>query len=150
METDIVEDRSGPTTISKTIFINAPAAKVWDYLTERTKLGAWFHPAREDLALGQDYTLIGSGGDQNADALIWGNVLAMEPPRYLSYTFLIPPFDGRETVVSWTLEDVLDGTRLSMTHEGIAAAAGDTPLPLLLALDDGWDKHLNALRAVGQ
>ena len=150
MMTDFAEDQSSPTTILKTIFINASPETVWQYLTDKTKLGTWFHPAREDLAPGRDYALVGSGGDREAGAIIWGRVLAMEPHRFLSYTFLIPPFDGRETIVSWSLEEVLDGTRLSMTHEGIAAAAGDTPLPLLLALDEGWDKHLGALRAVGQ
>jgi len=51
------------------------------------------------------------------------------------------------TTVSWTLEQVYGGTKLTLTHEGIGEAAGESAMGLLMALDKGWDKHLESLRA---
>ncbi|NOX70964.1 MAG: SRPBCC domain-containing protein [Gammaproteobacteria bacterium] len=48
--------------------------------------------------------------------------------------------------VTWLLQEVPGGTRLTLQHEGIEAAAGDMALPLLMALDVGWDAHLGRLR----
>ena len=48
------------------------------------------------------------------------------------------------STVRWTLEEVPGGTRLSLEHTGLpqGAAAFD----LTLALDEGWDKHLQQMR----
>jgi len=78
---------------------------------------------------------------------IWGKVLLMEVPNKLVYTFIIAPFKGAETVVTWVLEEAAGGTRLTLTHEGIAEASGDGALQLLQALDKGWDEHLGQLRS---
>ena len=40
------------TTITKTIYIAASRETVWAYLTDKDKLGEWFHPAGDDLAVG--------------------------------------------------------------------------------------------------
>lgn len=134
------------TTIIKTVFFNASPAIVWSFLTDKDKLGQWYHPARTDLAKGQDYELLKTSEDGNQSTLIWGRVLEMQPPTKLVTTFCIGPFGGAETTITFELSAVSDGTRLLLTHEGIAKAAGDTPLPLLSALDLGWDEHLAKLR----
>ena len=70
----------------------------------------------------------------------------MEPPSLLVYSFTIKPLGGAMTTVSWLLEEAHGGTRLTLKHEGIAEAAGESALGLLMALDAGWDKHLGSLR----
>lgn len=45
-------------------------------------------------------------------------IVALEAPRLLSFTWLYPP-ETEETVVTWRLEDLAAGrTRLSLTHSG--------------------------------
>ena len=61
------------TTIEKSIFFNVPPNVVWDYLVDNDKLSSWFHPARENLTLDEDYALI----DGDGHALCWGKVLQM-------------------------------------------------------------------------
>ena len=129
--------------IVKTIFLAAPPQAVWDYLTDKDKLGTWYHPAKDTLAPDADYTLIKKG---ESAAVIWGKVLAFDPPRKLVTTFCIPPFGEKETTVTWDLNAVTGGTRLTVTHEGVAEAAGDAAFPMLSALDVGWDEHLGDLR----
>ena len=49
------------------------------------------------------------------------------------------------TKVTWLLDEVQGGTRLTLIHEGLDKAA-QSPLGLILSLDKGWDEHLGALR----
>jgi len=135
-------------TITKSIFLAAPRETVWTFLTRKDKLGLWFHPAEADLAKGQDYNLIRKEEDGSSTKMCWGSVLEMSAPDYLSYSFTIKPLQGQMTTVSWTLEEVHGGTKLSLTHEGIGSAAGAAAMGLLTALDAGWDKHLAQLREV--
>lgn len=133
-------------TITKTTFFKAPPAVVWSFLTDKGKLGTWFHPARANLVAGQPYELLQQDADGAQSVLIHGRVLTADAPKKLSYTFLIGPFQGVETIVTWTLEEVAGGTRLTLQHTGISAAAGAAALDMLMALDHGWDKHLDTLR----
>ncbi|MEM9107700.1 MAG: SRPBCC domain-containing protein, partial [Pseudomonadota bacterium] len=74
----------------------------------------------------------------------WGTVLQMDAPAKLVYSFTIGPLDGAMTTVTWTLDEVGDGTRLTMQHEGLDKV--DAPFGLIMALDKGWDEHLGKLR----
>jgi uncharacterized protein YndB with AHSA1/START domain len=134
------------TTIFKTIFFNAPRETVWLFLTDKDRLGQWYHPAEADLAEGEDYVLVRRTDDGESVRQVWGKVLEMDAPNRLVTTFIIGPFGDAETTVTWVLEDVAGGTRLSLTHEGIAEAAGQAAMQLLMALDHGWDKHLDSFR----
>jgi len=48
--------------------------------------------------------------------------------------------------VTWRLEEVEGGTRLSLRHDGLPAAAEG--FGLLVAFDKGWDEHLQRMRAI--
>lgn len=133
--------------ISKSIFFSAPRETVWAYLTEKDKLGQWFHPAEADLADNQEFTLIRTEDDGSLTKMCWGTVIEMNKPSRLIYSFTIKPLGGAMTNVTWTLEEVQGGTKLSLVHEGIGEAAGAAAMGLLLALDEGWDKHLASLRS---
>lgn len=130
------------TTINKSIIIAASPETVWEYLTNKDKLGEWFHPARADLQSGQDYELISDDGSN----ICWGAVQDMQPVSQLTYTFTIKPLGGAMTTVTWKLEEITGGTKLSLTHDGISQAAGDAAMGLLLALDAGWDEHMGKMR----
>ena len=75
-----------------------------------------------------------------------GKVLEMDPPKRLVTTFVVKPLGSGESTLVWTLEASHDGTRLSLEHSGLAKASGENPLPLLMAIDNGWDKHFSKLR----
>lgn len=75
-------------------------------------------------------------------------MLAMEAPNKLVTTFTIAPFNGRNTTITWILDEMCEGTRLTLIHEGIEQAAAESALHLLTALDKGWDAHFAQLRSV--
>ncbi len=134
------------TTITKSVFFNASRETVWSYLTDKDKLGEWYHPAVANLTAGSPYKLYEKGSDPEGPAMIWGDVKDMQSPSKLVTTFCIPPFGDVETIVTWTLEEAAGGTRLTVTHEGVAEAMGDAAMGLLQALDKGWDEHFQQLR----
>ncbi|MBT6093320.1 MAG: SRPBCC domain-containing protein [Rhodospirillaceae bacterium] len=138
---------SNVTTISKTVFFNASRDTVWSYLTKKEKLAVWFHPTEKDLHADEDYVCLATGEDGEPARKIWGRVLEMNEPEKLVMTFIIDPFEGAETTVTWLLESAAGGTRLTLRHQGIAEATGPAALPFLTALDQGWDRHLDGLRS---
>ncbi|MEO1089978.1 MAG: metalloregulator ArsR/SmtB family transcription factor [Pseudomonadota bacterium] len=143
---DEEKERTMTDSITKTVFFDAAPELVWTYLTDREKLGRWYHPARADLVAGNDYELFRTRDDGETERLIWGRVLEAEAPRRLVQTFVIGLFQGAETTVTWSLEAVAGGTRLTLRHDGAAAAAADAPMTMLRSLDRGWDEHLGSLR----
>lgn len=136
------------TTINKSCFFAASRETVWAFLTDKDKLAQWFHPATADLAEGEDYALVKKEDDGTDTKICWGKVLEMDKPSTLVYTFTVGPLDSAMTTVTWTLDEIPDGTRLTLKHEGISKAAGDAAIGLLMGLDQGWDKHLNTLRGI--
>lgn len=134
-----------PDTITKSIFLAATPETVWQYLTEKDKLKAWFHPAENDLAIGKEYALV-KEDQPGSQRLCWGEVVSMTPPTSMVWTFTVGPLNGAMTSVTWTLEAFGEGTRLTLVHEGLSDAMGDSALGLIFALDPGWDEHFGRLR----
>lgn len=132
--------------LMKTAVFKASPEIVWAFLTDKDKLGTWYHPGEESLAEGADYKLVSQADDGSKKTIIWGRVLEWVPPTRLVTTFCIDPFGGRDTTITWELSPLAGGTRLTLTHDGIAEAAGEAALPLAMALDKGWDEHLGSLR----
>ena len=134
-------------TIVKTVFLQADAERVWTFLTNKDKLGEWFFTAEADLEEGAAYVLVEEGDDGTRVRKCWGSVLESVHAKKLVYTFTFDPLGGELTTVTWELLEVLGGTRLMLTHDGIGEAAGEAALSLTMALDGGWDRHLAGLRA---
>ena len=132
-------------TITKTLFFSAPRETVWDFLTKKEKLATWFYPAEADLAAGQEYTLIRKADDGSSVKQCWGSVQKWNPPSQLTYSFSTKFFNGASSIVSWKLEEIQGGTKLTLEHSGISAS-GDEFMGLLAAFDAGWDRHFASLR----
>lgn len=130
------------TTLTKTFVFAASRETVWSFLTEKEKLAKWFHPALSDLVEGEDYSLVRENDHGELVKQCWGSVIRMDKPNVLVYSFTIDPLNGAMTTVTWTLEELQHGTKLTLQHEGIEEAA----MSILLALDKGWDMHADLLR----
>jgi len=137
-------------TITKTIFLETDADTVWAFLTDKDKLAQWFHPAESNLAEGRDYALVETAEDGSTVRKCWGTVVEADRPEKLVYTFTVEPLGGAMTTVTWLIRETHGGVCLTLIHEGVAAAAGEGALPLLMALDAGWDAHLGRLRGVAR
>lgn len=131
----------------KTVFLKAPRAHVWRFLTEADKLALWFHAADGDLKPGADYALVTNTYGKEGERLCWGRVLEMDPPKRLAHTFTHEWLKGVETTCVWDLEEFKGGTMLTLTHTGwekVAEGAFDEAADH----DKGWDEHFVRLRRV--
>ncbi len=129
------------TRLEKTIFINSTPENVWQYLTDKDKLGEWFHLGKNHLTKNSDYQLLNKEGGK----LCWGKVTEFDAPNRLVHTFTHDHLKGVETTVIWELSPVHGGTMLKLTHTGFEDAKLDT-FGLLISHDKGWDDHFGRLR----
>ncbi|MDW3224060.1 MAG: SRPBCC domain-containing protein [Paracoccaceae bacterium] len=127
--------------LHKTIFLKASRSEVWAFLTEPDKLAKWFHAPKQTLVAGGKLEMFGT---TSGDLLIWGEVKVARAPEYLEHTFTVKPMGDAVSLVKWTLVEVPGGTQLSLEHSGLPAAA--EAFDLVLALDNGWDKHFMQMR----
>ena len=82
----------------------APAADVWDALTDPDRIAGWFLPVSGDLRLGGRYQLEGNAG---------GTVETCDPPHSLALTW---EYAGDVSWVDVTLTPEGDGTLLELRH----------------------------------
>ena len=130
----------GGDTVRFTRVLKAPIATVWDYLINPELLPEWLGNGEIALEVGGPVRLR-SGGP-----FIEGKVLAYEPPRLLSYTWLpfVPgeqmPMTG-ESVLSFALEARGETTELVLAQGPIAPE-------LLSRSAAGWHGLLDILEAL--
>ncbi len=129
----------------KTIILKASREKVFAYLTKADLLAKWFMPGEADWQEGKPFALLSS--ERPGEKMCWGEVLSLQEPEHVSYTFTHPHLDGQITTVTITLDACEGGTKLTLVHDGLAGGAAD-PLSMLANHDAGWDKHFASLRAV--
>ncbi|MBL1405844.1 MAG: ATPase [Hyphomicrobiales bacterium] len=132
------------TSIVKTAFFAADKETVWAFLTDKDKLGEWFYQGDENLSDGAKFTLYGKDDDGNKKKMVWGEVKKWNPFSELVHSFYIAPLEGSNSELRWLLEDVGNGTKLTLEHSGMSVEG--EAFNLIMHLDTGWDKHLAALR----
>ena len=88
--------------ITKTIFLKAPAAHVWKFLTKADALALWFHAGEKDLVDGGPYSLLTNSYGKQGEPLVTGKVLEMKAPERLVHTFTHGMLQGVETTCTWT------------------------------------------------
>lgn len=102
------------------ITIAAPITSVWD---ELTRLDGKRHRAMMDTVLESALTVGAPLYYRSTDGkrvFVIGRVVAIEPPRLLSHTWRLTVRGGDDpwTLVSWTLDEVAGGTRVTLRHSG--------------------------------
>jgi uncharacterized protein YndB with AHSA1/START domain len=117
---DLAEGR-----ILATVEIAVPPARVFEALMSRETIQWWGRPGVFDV---QDWSGdVRVGGRWrargNGPAMPWvleGEFLEVAPPYRLSHTWETPGTPGEPSVVSYVLETIEGGTRLTLRHVGIS------------------------------
>lgn len=140
-------ERVGSDGIRLERVLDAPAETVWRYLTEAELRRQWFMGGT-DATAGGEFELIVDHDNLSEDdvpypesyaaskgARFTDKVLRFEPPRLLETTF-----GENRGIVTYELFPEGDGTRLVLTHSGIASPAG------FQDFGGGWTSHLAVLQ----
>jgi len=107
--------------------------RVWRALTDREALAAWLMPNDFAPVVGHRFTFQ-APPQPWFDGVVRCEVLAVDPPRQLAYSWQGGPMRA-PTTVTWTLEPVAGGTRLRLVHAGFAGIGGRI---VRLILGSGW------------
>jgi uncharacterized protein YndB with AHSA1/START domain len=107
----------------KSFHYQHPIESVWAALTDRQALAEWLMPNDFEPVMGRRFRLQvdpmpGFSGINECE------VIAVEPPHYLAYTWRVIPAKPRDDApptltVHWRLEKEGNGTRLILEQEGL-------------------------------
>lgn len=141
-------ERIAPDAIRLERLLDAPAEKVWRYLTETPLRQQWFMggtDARADC----EFELLNDHDNLSDEDVpypesyapykgqAWSErVLRFDPPRLLETTFQ----GGKNGVVTYELHADGERTRLVLTHRGIESGTGAQDF------GSGWNSHLTVLQ----
>lgn len=110
------------------IFIAAPPERVFTALINREQALKWgrgpmFEVTEWDLdpRKGGKWSFLSQERNGSAKFTHHGEILRIEPPRLLEYTWFANWHEASPTVVRWDLQSVTGGTQLKVTHSGMAA-----------------------------
>jgi uncharacterized protein YndB with AHSA1/START domain len=141
-------ERLAPDTIRLERVLDAPAEKVWGYLTEADLRREWFMGGTDAEPQGE-FELIVDHDNLSSDdvpypesyaefkgARMIEKVIRFDPPRLLETTFQ----GGKNGNVTYELFPEGERTRLVVTHSGITSGTGAQDF------GSGWNSHLTVLQ----
>ncbi len=125
-----------------------PRERVWDALTQPEQLSQWFEPMPYvDLRVGGGIRL---GRDHPT-----GVIEVVEPPHRFAFRWhasketggdsSLPVTQTFSTLVEFTLEEVVEGTRLTLVQSGFASLRGEEVESYLKLNQRGWNGALTNL-----
>lgn len=124
------------------VYPHAPE-RVWHALTASGAIAKWFAPNDFLPVVGHRFTFR-TDPAPNYDGILYCEVLEVDPPHRLAYTF-IGGYMEHTTVVTWTLTPVAEGTHVRLEHTGFT---GLTDVAVADILSGGWLTQLSRLTDV--
>lgn len=103
------------------VHIRAPIQKVWEELTNTTRVRPFFFNSRCDtpgLAPGAALRMRSGNGKYTA---VVGEVLEFDPPHRYSHTFKFTSLDDPPCKVTYVLREVDDGVEFTLINEEVPA-----------------------------
>lgn len=140
--------------IVKTVVLKAPIERVWRALTDHEEFGTWFK-AKVDQPFELGRTQTGHITEPGYEYYKWrSTVVAMEAPRVFAFRWPHPrdpradSYEGEpETLVTFELEEVEGGTRLTITESGFEAVEASRRAERVRDNTQGWDAQAERIAA---
>jgi uncharacterized protein YndB with AHSA1/START domain len=99
------------------IVIEVPVQTVWDEITKTGSIQRPVYNTLLDIDLQPGGQLRYFSPDRKR-VFVAGEVLEIDPPRKLRHTYIFTMTPGPVTEVTWELEEVAEGCRVTITHAG--------------------------------
>jgi uncharacterized protein YndB with AHSA1/START domain len=136
--------------IVQQVTIKAPAARIFDALTDPHQLLQWWRiddrfrliHAECDLRSGGKWLMrvIGPCSEDRPESIVHGVYLTVDRPHCLAFTWIRDEDDHPETIVRWDLEEQGDVTLVRVTHSGLVTER-------LRQRNSGWTHIVQLLQA---
>lgn len=116
--------------------------KVWHAVTDRKALGAWLMETDFMPQVGHEFQMWCDDGEGGRDRYLC-KVLEIEPPHRMLWSWVLDGQQGDgETTVEFFLDEVAEGTRLTVRHRG------DRDADTVEKFKSGWPYKLEQLATV--
>ncbi len=113
------------------VFYPYSPERVWKAIANRRALAAWLMDNDFEPRLGHKFRFQPEP-QQRLDGAIYCEVIELDEPRCLSYTWR-GSLMCKPTIVTWTLEPVEGGTQLQIEHKGFESGVTKLSQPMHLA-----------------
>lgn len=136
-----------PIAVTRTLTISAPIERVWNAITEPSKIATWLgmeSVTLDRLAVGGKFSF--AAGEAGGD----GVITVVEPPTRLAYYWNPETGYDAQTLVSYVLERVAEGTSISVTESGFEALPADLRDTISQRNGKGWTMSLEGIAAMVQ
>ncbi|WP_084439563.1 SRPBCC family protein [Dyadobacter alkalitolerans] len=117
---------------------NAPIEKVWKAITDKAQMKEWYFDLSE-FKPEKGFKFSFSGGDDKVQFLHECEILIVEPPKKLAYSWTYPEYEGYSVVTFELFEEGPKQTRLKLTHEGVDSFPKNNPNFAVSSFTGGWD-----------
>ncbi len=129
--------------VVKEVIIHAPAAKVWQAITDKDAMRQWYF----DIAVfkpevGFEFQF--EGGDENKCYLHLCKITEVVEHKRLAYSWRYDGFPG-DSLVTFELFEEGDRTRVRLTHEGLESFAPGGPAFAKENFVAGWNQLIGTL-----
>jgi uncharacterized protein YndB with AHSA1/START domain len=115
-----------------------PPDRVWRALTDPAEMAQWLMANDFEPRVGHRFRFRAKP-QPGWRGIVDGEVLEVDPPRRLSYSWTGDPSWKRPTRVTWTLVPSGGGTRLTLEHDGFEGIGG---VLLSYMMGSGWRRML--------
>ena len=120
-----------------TQLVNAPAAKVWQALTDVQEMKTWYFDMKDFVPeVGNNFEF--EGGTETNKYTHLCTVIEVEPNKKLSHTWRYKGYDG-DTLVTYLLEEENGQTRVTLTHAGLESFGTENPDFAKNNFVEGWN-----------
>jgi len=117
--------------IERTIHYPHPIDRVWHAISDAAQISEWFIAADFRAEVGFHYTFT------HESTIVRGEVLEVDPPRLLVYTWVVGDNPAR-TTVRWRLQATNAGTELHLEHWGFEQDPASA-VAMFEASTKGWE-----------
>ena len=140
--------------IEKRIELKAPVSRVWRALTDYREFGEWFRVNLEGpFVAGQ--VAVGKITWPGYELVIWrATIQTIEPQHLFAFTWhpysVDPAVDystETPTLVEFRLEEIPEGTLLTLTESGFDKIPGHRRSEAFLRNDGGWTQQMKNIEA---
>jgi uncharacterized protein YndB with AHSA1/START domain len=133
--------------IRASIEIAAPPERVFRALASKEIVDWWIRPGVFDTREWEGDVRVGgrwraSGMGSSGPYALEGEFLALDPPRKLVHTWHAAGAPGTPSIVTYLLDAIEGGTRLTLSHQGIASPLAGTNIGA------GWEASLERLAGI--
>jgi uncharacterized protein YndB with AHSA1/START domain len=135
-------------TIRRELVLRAPKARVFQAIADPAKIVNWF-PDRVEGQMAKGERSVFDFSDFGKVAI---HVVASDPDDYFAYRWVPSigaseedPLKQANTLVEFRLEEVSDGTKLTLTESGFASLPKEVIEKSLSDNNEGWDIMMGRL-----